>query len=579
MFSASEIDVEALDRTLEAIVPSVTSQMNEELSALYTREEIKLALFQMYPPKSSGPDGLILKQINFTHICLIPKVDNPENMSDLRPIALCNVIYKICSKVIANRLKVVLPSVISPFQSAFVPGRLITDNILVANEMAHFVHNKRDSQDGYMALKLDLRKAYDRMEWVFLEQVMIHFGFARSWIEVVMQCASLGAWQELLEVLETYRRASGQLVNFAKSSVVFSKNVSEEVKEEISGTLGVEVVASHEKYLGLPTYVGRKKTSTFHYIKERLGKKLSAWQGKLLSGAGKDILIRVVAHALPTYAMSVFQLTKSFCEDLEQMCARFWWGSTLDKRKIHWKNWNVLCNPKEGGKPVPSALAIVEVNKVDNLLVATGVWNAPLINRLFSDEEAAAIMAIPFSTRNVVDRLVWKLSRDKKFSVKTAYRYAFTHSSSFCPMPLPVGSAFWKKFWKVAIPNKAKIHMWRVCLDILPSLGSLATRRVLLDSLLANVGIHMTNEDIIVSVLLGLPSDYTTMKTIIRAKHNPISMQELRSLLLIAEAEVEEVDKSISLPSNTEIVAQGDNVRGSTPAPTLVTDAKYDQSR
>ncbi|XP_062020957.1 uncharacterized protein LOC133737420 [Rosa rugosa] len=144
----------------------------------------------------------------------------------------------------------------------------------------------------------------------------------------------LGACRELLEVLQIYRRASGQLVNFAKISVGFSKNVSEEMKEEISGTLGVEVVASHEKYLGLPTYVGRKKTSTFHYIKERLAKKLSAWQGKLFSGAGKDILIRVVAQALPTYAMSVFQLTKSFCDDLEQMCAKFWWGSCSLKNSL-----------------------------------------------------------------------------------------------------------------------------------------------------------------------------------------------------------------------------------------------------
>lgn len=73
---------------------------------------------------------------------------------------------------------------------------------------------------------------------------------------------------------------------------------------------------SHEKYLGLPTYVGREKTATFQYIKDRLAVKLKGWQGKLLSGAGKDILIWVVAQALPTYAMSCFQLTKNFCDDL-----------------------------------------------------------------------------------------------------------------------------------------------------------------------------------------------------------------------------------------------------------------------
>ncbi|XP_061993800.1 uncharacterized protein LOC133711713 [Rosa rugosa] len=122
---------------------------------------------------------------------------------------------------------------------------------------------------------------------------------------------------EIQDVIETYSRASGQLVNFDKSSVAFSKNVSEGLKEEVSSYLGVQVVEVHEKYLGLPTYVGRKKTDTFEYIKEKLAKKLSAWQGKLLSGAGNDILIWVVASALPTYAMRVFQLTKNFCDDME----------------------------------------------------------------------------------------------------------------------------------------------------------------------------------------------------------------------------------------------------------------------
>lgn len=110
-------------------------------------------------------------------------------MADLRPIAFCNVMYKVCSKVIANRLKLILPQIISPFQSAFVPGCLITDNILAANEVAHFIHNKR-CVEGYMALKLDLSKAYDRMEWSFLWKVMERFGFANPWIDMTMQCVT-----------------------------------------------------------------------------------------------------------------------------------------------------------------------------------------------------------------------------------------------------------------------------------------------------------------------------------------------------------------------------------------------------
>ena len=107
-------------------------------------------------------------EINHTNITLIPKVKSPKYIIDFHPISLCNVVYKLVSKVLANILKAVLPTVVSENQSAFQTGRLITDNSLMAFETLHYMKHHQHGSSGFMALKLDMSKAYDWVEWVFL---------------------------------------------------------------------------------------------------------------------------------------------------------------------------------------------------------------------------------------------------------------------------------------------------------------------------------------------------------------------------------------------------------------------------
>ncbi|KAA3481359.1 reverse transcriptase [Gossypium australe] len=127
---------------------------------------------------------------NRIDIVLIPKVPNPTQLVNFRPISLCTVIYKVVAKAIANRLQKIIDKCIDKVQSAFVPGRLITDNVLLAYEILHSINQKRSGKKGVMAVKLDMSKAYDRVEWKFLEEVMIKIGFACECAELLKRCVS-----------------------------------------------------------------------------------------------------------------------------------------------------------------------------------------------------------------------------------------------------------------------------------------------------------------------------------------------------------------------------------------------------
>ncbi|GKC34383.1 RNA-directed DNA polymerase, eukaryota, reverse transcriptase zinc-binding domain protein, partial [Tanacetum coccineum] len=133
-------------------------------------------------------NGRILGDINATIISLIPKIPVPNKVSDFRPIPCCNVLYKCISKVLTNRIQKCLGKLISANQSAFIKGRQIQDNILLTQELLKGYERKGGPKR--VAFKVDIQKAYDTVNWSFLEQILIQFGFHYKMVKWVMACVS-----------------------------------------------------------------------------------------------------------------------------------------------------------------------------------------------------------------------------------------------------------------------------------------------------------------------------------------------------------------------------------------------------
>ncbi|XP_019163090.1 PREDICTED: uncharacterized protein LOC109159433 [Ipomoea nil] len=293
-----------------ASIPThVTDTHNEWLNRPYDPGEVKDALFSMFPDKAPGPDGM--NPGFYQKFWDIVGPDSPEMVTDLRPIALSNVVYKIIAKVIANRMKPLLGDIISVSQSAFIPDRLITDNILIAAEVGHFLNRKQLGKVGWGALKLDMAKAYDKMEWAFLRNMMLALGFQVGWAQdrgdvhglrvargapalshllfaddsLLFFKANVGEAQAVKRCLTDYEKLSGQTINYNKSNICFSRNTQQVERNLVAAQFGVHQAQNFGKYLGLPAFVGRNKQAVFAYVEDKVRQRIGSWNKKLLSRA------------------------------------------------------------------------------------------------------------------------------------------------------------------------------------------------------------------------------------------------------------------------------------------------------
>ncbi|EOY02885.1 Uncharacterized protein TCM_017287 [Theobroma cacao] len=294
--------------------------------------------------------GKLEPGVNNSFITLIPKVRNPVKMKDYHPISLVDKLYKIMAKILVNRIKGVIGDVVGNNQFAFVKGRQLIDTVLVANELIDLI--KKEKTEG-LILKVDFEKAYDYIDWGFLDFIMAKMGFHEKWRGWIHECIStvhmsilvngspsknfrmrrrpsprngltvshlqfaddimifcypeLKQLRNIKRVLRVFQSMSGLKINFAKSSLT-GIDMELEVMEEWANLVGCGRDSLPTSYLGLPLGANHRSQQLWRPVIQKVQNRLVGWQSKLLFMGGKITLMRSVLSNLPTYHMSIFPM-------------------------------------------------------------------------------------------------------------------------------------------------------------------------------------------------------------------------------------------------------------------------------
>ncbi|XP_012857145.1 PREDICTED: uncharacterized protein LOC105976424 [Erythranthe guttata] len=426
-----------LDQDLFSHVEAkVTTTMNTKLCEIPDEDEVYKAIKDLSPDSAPGQDGFtgyfyvrcwsiikedfmllvsvyfqgdyLLKCMSTTLLFLLPKVSNPENLTQFRPISLGNFASKVISRIIALRLNAFLPRIISEEQSGFLKDRSIHESIAIAQELVLDIDRKVEG--GNIIFKFDMSKAYDRLEWRFLLKALHPLGFSHPVCDLLYRSFS-NIWYSILITGESYGHFKSSRgvrqgdplspLLFIIAQEILTLNIKRLEDQERSKKYKVRRGSLHISHLFYADDMllftnGSKKSVTrlrhmlkkyedssgqlinldksgfytskrirhtkIHLLKEWTGcihnslslkylgvqHRLARWQSKLLSFGGRMTLVRSVLFSLPTHTLSSAVVPKKTLVRMERLFRKFLWGK-YEGYGINWINWTTICQPKDEG--------------------------------------------------------------------------------------------------------------------------------------------------------------------------------------------------------------------------------------
>ncbi|XP_021995252.1 uncharacterized protein LOC110892394 [Helianthus annuus] len=346
----------------------ISASDGELLAAPFSLLEIKEAVWECGGDKAPGPDGINFRFINrvwaslqadfirvfeefsgnatisagctSSFIALIPKCSDPDGMGDFRPISLISCINKVISKVLANRMKLVINKLISEEQTTFLANRSILDGPLILNELIPWLRSKK--MEGFI-FKADIEKAYDSVNWGFLESIMEQMCFLpvyTKWVMATVENARASGFETRRPVVSVLVHSRYGSIDWRDEEGIWSNHSVNNLRRILRCF-----------YLTSGLQVNLAKSSVFgvNWSKCSRNKRLAIWKAKILSFGGRLTLIKSVLNALPTYYFSLFRAPEQVIEQLERLRREFLWGLTPEKGKTVLVAWDNVMTPKDLG--------------------------------------------------------------------------------------------------------------------------------------------------------------------------------------------------------------------------------------